>query len=266
MDLDTIKVGILGFGSITQATVDGFLGKNAVSPDRIYVYRRNQQALSADAAARGIHTCGSAEELVRESDVVIVGVNPNQVEGALAPVKDALKDKIVLSVVGGYFFDRYEEILPAGTAHLTTIPNVPISVGEGITIFEEKHSLSEEQYALIKELFERVGVVVTLETGMVELGCAVAGCTPAFAAVMIEAMGDAAVKYGMDRETSYRIAGQVLAGTGKMEVLTGQHPGALKDSVTSPGGTTILGVTELAKRGFSGDIVSGIDAIMNARD
>ncbi len=88
-----------------------------------------------------------------------------------------------------------------------------------------------------------------------------AGCGPAFAAMFIEALADGAVKYGLSRADAYRLASQMLAGTGKMQLKTNEHPGVMKDAVTSPGGTTIKGVAALEENGFRNAIIKAMDAI-----
>ena len=89
------------------------------------------------------------------------------------------------------------------------------------------------------------------------------GCGPAFAAMFIEALADGAVRYGVPRVTAYRLASQMLAGTAKLQLATGTHPGAMKDAVCSPGGTTIVGVAALERRGFRSAVMDSIDAIVN---
>ena len=91
------------------------------------------------------------------------------------------------------------------------------------------------------------------------------GCGPAFVAMFIEALGDAAVKHGVARADAYRMASQMIVGTGKLQLASGQHPGAMKDAVCSPGGTTIAGVAELERKGFRGAVIDAIDAIQNKK-
>ena len=106
--------------------------------------------------------------------------------------------------------------------------------------------------------------------GMVEfvdgkhLGIAgtISGCGPAFAAMFIEALSDGAVLYGLPRELSYKLASQMVAGTGKLQLATGRHPGVMKDGVCSPGGTTIAGVTAMERKGFRSAVIDAVDAVM----
>ena len=98
-----------------------------------------------------------------------------------------------------------------------------------------------------------------------DAGSAVAGCGPAFVDLFIEALADGAVKHGLPRAAAYRLASQMLAGTGKLQLETGAHPGAMKDAVCSPGGTTIVGVSVLEEMGFRAAVIDAIDAIESGR-
>ena len=89
----------------------------------------------------------------------------------------------------------------------------------------------------------------------------ISGCGPAFAAMFIEALSDGAVLHGLSRELSYKLASQMVVGTGKLQLMTGRHPGAMKDGVCSPGGTTIVGVTTLERKGLRSAVIDAIDAV-----
>ena len=110
--------------------------------------------------------------------------------------------------------------------------------------------------------FESLGVVEELPTHLMGIGGSVSGCGPAFCAMVIEALADAGVKYGLPRATAYRLASQTLAGTGKMQLATGQHPGAIKDGVCSPAGSTIRGVEALERAGLRAAMLDAIQATM----
>ena len=96
-----------------------------------------------------------------------------------------------------------------------------------------------------------------------DIATTIAGCTPAYTAMYLEALGDAACKYGLSREVGYRLVAKMLEGTGKMALESGKHPGELKDAVCSPKGTTIKGVAALEKRGFRGTVIKAIDKVMD---
>ncbi len=256
-----MKLGFIGFGNMAQALCDGFLGTQALHPDQIGACAQHYDKLCVNAARRGIRAFDSAAAVVDFADFVVIAVKPNLVETVVTPILNKLAQKVVISVAAGMTFERYEAILAAGTHHLSTVPNTPVAVGAGIIVCERRHSLSEEEWADFERLFSAVALIIPIDTPLLGVAGTVCGCTPAFAAMFIEALADAAVKHGIPRADAYRMASQVLVGTGSLQLATAQHPGVLKDAVCSPGGTTIVGVAELERTGFRGAVIDAVDAI-----
>ncbi len=257
-----IKVGFIGFGNMAQAMAEGMIRGGALEPDRIYACAGNQDKLRDNAGRYGIHGCETVRETVEKSDVVIVAVKPYLVEEVLSPVRDILKGKVLISVAVNLTFEKYEEFLLPGTHHLSTLPNTPVAVGEGIILCEERHSLTEEEFGTVRELFSSMGMVEVVDKEHLGIAGTISGCGPAFAAMFIEALSDGAVLHGLSRELSYKLASQMVAGTGKMQLATGRHPGVMKDGVCSPGGTTIAGVCAMERKGFRWAVIEGVDAVM----
>ena len=135
--------------------------------------------------------------------------------------------------------------------------------GEGVLLFEEKNSLLPEEREEIKKLFEALGIVIELPVHLMGIGGALTGCGPAFVDLIIEALGDAGVKYGVPRKQAYEMVSQMIIGSAKLQLETGEHPGVLKDNVCSPAGTTICGVDALEHAGIRAGFIDAIDAIMN---
>ncbi|HIV87908.1 MAG TPA: pyrroline-5-carboxylate reductase [Candidatus Pygmaiobacter gallistercoris] len=261
LDTKNVKIGFIGFGNMAQAMAAGLLLRQAVEPGQLYACAKNWEKLRGNTEPRGIHPCRDAAELVAACDLVVVAVKPYLVAEVLAPVKEQLAGKILVSVAAGKPFDAYEEILAPGTHHLSTVPNTPISVGEGIIACERRHSLTDDEWALFSEIFGKTALIVPVETAQLSIAGTLAGCGPAFAAIFIEALADGAVKQGLPRALAYQLASQMVVGTGKLQLATGAHPGAMKDAVCSPGGTTIVGVAALERRGFRGAVIDAIDEI-----
>lgn len=258
-----IKVGFLGFGNMGQAIADGLLYTKTLQPDQIYACGGSYGRLKNNAEVRGIHACHDAKEVVEASDVLVIAVKPGMVEPVLSPLGALLKEKMILSVVANYLFEDYEKILPEGCHHLSTIPNTPVSVGEGITICEKKHSLTEEGYRIIMELLSGIGLAVEVDGDQVNIASTISGCAPAFASMFTEALADAGVMYGLPRKMAYQLAGQMITGTGKLMTESGKHPGEMKDHVCSPGGTTIVGVAALEKCGLRAAVIEAVEAVMD---
>lgn len=261
MNINEIKIGIIGFGNMGQAMAKGWIQSNKISPKQILTSARNFDRLKSNSEAIGAVPYDDLNQLLVESDIVVLAVKPHQIAPVVEPLKEQLSTKIILSVAAGINYTDYQSILCEKTAHISLIPNTPVSIGEGITIAESKHSLTEEQLILVTDLLALLGLVEFVDTEKLSIAGTLAGCGPAFASMFIEALADGAVKYGLSRQEAYRLASQMIVGTGKMQLESGEHPGKMKDAVASPGGTTIKGITELEQQGFRGAVISAFDAI-----
>lgn len=257
-------VGFVGFGNMAQAMAKGFL-RGGVEGEKIFACAKRWDKLRQTAEELGIVPCEDSLQVLEQSDILILAVKPYLIEEVLSPLKDKLTGKVLLSVAAGWLFTRFEEVLPQGVHHLSTMPNTPVAVGEGVVLLEQDHSLTEEELSQVKELFSLLGSVETVTASQMNAAGTLSGCGPAYAAMFLEALGDAGVLHGLPRDLSYRLAAQMLAGTGKLHLTTGQHPGAMKDAVCSPGGTTIKGVAALERRGFRGAVTDAITAVLEGR-
>ena len=232
-----MKIGFVGFGNMASAMADGWIAAGVAASDMCACAGR-YDALVERCEARGMVACHDAAEVVAASDIVVAAVKPYMIEKVFAPLKDALAKKVVLSVAWTWDSAKWEQVLP-GVAHISTVPNTPVSVGEGVIACEKASTLS-----------------------LLFVGGTVGGCAPAFVAMAIEALGDAAVKHGIPRADAYRIVSQMVLGTAKLQLSTGQHPAAMKDAVCSPGGATIKGVVALEDAGMRSALVKAIDATL----
>lgn len=259
--IENIKIGFIGFGNMAQAIVTGLLDKQVIPSENLYACAKNMEKLKRNTDARGMNACKNARELVEKSDMVIIAVKPYMIPEVMEPLMDDLEGKIVVSLAAGYSFEKYEKIFKANTHHISTIPNTPVSIGEGIIVCENRHSLTEEEVRIFESIFSEIAILPFVDTKLLSVAGTVSGCGPAFVSMFLEALGDAGVKHGLPRDLAYRLAGQMIAGTGKMQVTTGTHPAVMKDAVCSPGGTTIRGVAALEKAGMRSAIIEAIDAI-----
>lgn len=256
-----LRIGFIGFGNMAQAITKGLIVKEVVRSSQISACAGCFERLQKNAAAYGIQAFRTAEEMIQKSDFVVIALKPYQIDEVIGPLKELLKDKVLISVAGGYGFERYAKLLGKGVHHISTIPNTPIAVGEGILVTESRHSLTEEEFSQFNELFSPIALIEMVEPQLLSIAGTLSGCTPAFTAMYLEALGDAGVKYGLSRDTAYRMAAKMLSGSGKLQLESKDHPGRIKDAVCSPGGTTIKGVSALEKGGFRGLVISAIDAI-----
>ncbi|WP_102346095.1 pyrroline-5-carboxylate reductase [Bacillus sp. Marseille-P3661] len=256
-----MRIGFIGFGNMAQALANGLVYKNAISPEQIYASAKNWDKLCENTMSKGFIPCRNSLELVEHVDMVVIAVKPNLVKEVITPIKEYLVDKIVISVVVNFTFDDYEEILAPNTHHLSTLPNTPVSIGDGIIVCETKSSLTAEEYDSFANLFSQIALIENVDTKNLGIAGTISGCGPAFTSMYIEALSDAAVLHGLPRDISYKLASKMVVGTGNLQLQSNTHPGVMKDEVCSPGGTTIVGVTTLERKGFRSSVIDAIAEI-----
>ncbi|MDD6038048.1 MAG: pyrroline-5-carboxylate reductase [bacterium] len=256
------KLGFIGMGNMAIAIAAGIIDNRLMDARDIYAYAPHYDKLKANAERIGFIAYQSLTDMVIECDTLVMACKPYQIEGVLSEIRDALAGKTLLSVASGWDYDTYAQYVDATTRVQFIMPNTPAKVGEGVFLFEEKNSLMTDEQQEVVQIFEALGRVVVLPSNLMKIGGVISGCGPAFIDLVIEALGDAGVKYGLPRAQAYQLASQMILGSAKLQLQTEEHPGVLKDQVCSPAGTTIRGVGALERAGLRAAFLDAIDAIM----
>lgn len=256
------KLGFIGMGNMAQALAEGFIKAGAIDKAKVFAFAPNQKKLQKNSTRIGFTPCATLTELAAAADTLVMACKPYQIESVLAELSNKLDGKALISIAAGWDYAKYQQHLKTATRLQFVMPNTPAMVGEGVLLFEETNSLDADERDEIMQLFAAVGLVQELPSSLMGIGGTVTGCGPAFVDLMIEAYGDAAVKYGMKRADAYRLISQMILGSAKLQLATDEHPGVLKDNVCSPAGTTIRGVTALEENGFRNACVKSVEAIM----
>lgn len=258
-----MKLSFIGFGNMASAIARGLIDFQCLPAENIYASAAHFDKLETRAKDLGIHACKDNREAAEAADLVILAIKPHMMEAVVSQIRQSLVDKTVICIAAGFTEERLRRLLPDECQSLCVMPNTPIRVGKGILVWDTSNSLSEDEKARVFGLFSPIALIAPVDSAHMNIAGTVAGCSPAFAAMFMEALSDAGVKHGLPRALSYEMAARVLEGTGALYMADKNHPGAMKDAVCSPGGTTIRGVSSLEKDGFRGDIISAIDAIMD---
>lgn len=258
-----MKLGFIGMGNMAMALCEGFINSGLIAKEDIYGYAPHYDKLIKNAERIGFVPEKNLKDMIGKIDVTIMACKPYQIENVLSEISDELKEKVLVSVAAGWGYSKYREYLDEAVRIQFVMPNTPALVGEGVMLFESENSLFPEERLEIIELFSSLGMVEELPSSLMGIGGAITGCGPAFVDLFIEAYADAAVKYGIQRKTAYRLVSQMIMGSAKLQIETGEHPGVLKDNVCSPNGTTIVGVAALERAGFRNACIECIDEIMN---
>ena len=252
-----MKIGFIGSGNMGGAIARGIVKSGVVSGKDVYLYDVIPAASAALANDIGGTAVNTPEELTGAADLFVLAVKPVYVKDACYA---GLAGKAVVSIVAGLSGAALAKQLPEGTRCLQTMPNTPAMVNEGVTALCEENTLTEDELAFVRRMFSAIGRVYTLPARLIEAESAVAGSGPAYAAMFIEAMADGGVLLGLPRVQAMEMAAQTLIGTAKMMLESGKHPGAIKDMVCSPGGTTIEAVRALEKGAFRASTIEAVVA------
>ena len=251
-----MNIGFIGMGNMAQALVKGW-SENA-QINTIFAAAKHYDKLCLRAESLGICAEEKVKDVVRKSDWIVIAVKPDVVEDVIGELD---LTKPILSVAAGWNCEKYVSVLGESARVQCIMPNLACAFGGGISLFEEENTLNAEEHKIAAALFESCGRVETLPASKINAAMAISGCGPAFAAMAMEALADAGVKYGIPRATAYRLAAQTLIGAGKMQMNTDSVPAQIKDRVCSPGGSTIRGVEALEAHGFRGALFAAVNAV-----
>ena len=228
--------------------------------------RKPASAVTADSllfrGKDGAEECGGAlRKIVEQADAVLLAVKPQVLASALEPLAGCLAGKPVISIVAGVPIDRLAGLTGSGRI-VRVMPNTPALVNAGMTSVTPNALVTPEDTADVLNIFRCFGEAEVIAEPMIHPVVGVSGSSPAYVFMFIEAMADAAVLGGMPRAQAYKFAAQAVMGSAKMVLETGEHPGALKDMVCSPGGTTIEAVRVLEEKGFRAAVIEAMTKCM----
>jgi pyrroline-5-carboxylate reductase len=213
------------------------------------------------AAAGGCQEAADALELCRRSDAVVLAVKPAQVAGVLASIAPAVGEgTVIVSIAAGVTLAALENGLGRPARMARVMPNTPLMVGRGMSAIAWSAGADEADRAFVRGVFASVGRVVEVEERLMDAVTALSGSGPAYVFSFIEALADGGVKAGLPREQAVLLAAQTVLGSAEMVLAGDRHPAALRDMVTSPGGTTIEGIHALEQGGFRGTVINAVEA------
>lgn len=259
--LSQSKIGFLGGGNMAAALVKGLLHSKVVPPEQIIVSDVKSERLAHLRETHGVHTTQDNHELVKLADVVVLAVKPQVFDKVLDAVgADFRSDQLLVSVAAGVPVSAMEARLPENARVVRSMPNTPATVDAGATAIAPGTHATDDDLEIARALFAAVGRVVTLDETLLDAVTGLSGSGPAYVMLMIEALADGGVKVGLHRDTALLLAAQTVFGSAKLLLETGEHPGRLKDMVTSPGGTAIAGLHTLESGGLRRTLIDAVEA------
>ena len=254
-------VGFLGAGNMAGALIRGLLASETVTAAQVRASDVCQERLERLRTDHGIETSNRNVDIVRWADVLVLAVKPQVLGSVLDEVgAEVGKNTTVISLAAGVPCAFIQARLPAGCRVVRSMPNTPALVLRGATAVTAGSHATEADTGLAVSLFNAVGRTVVVPETLMDAVTGLSGSGPAYVMLIIEGLADGGVRVGLPRDTALLLAAQTILGAAQLLVETGEHPGKLKDMVTSPGGTTIHGLGALEAAGVRHAMMAAVDA------
>lgn len=266
-----MKIGFIGTGNMGGAILKGYVRSEASEGNEILIHNRstehNEQMASAmmETAQTKIRICNDNRQLAEESDIIIIGVKPKDMEQVLKEITPAT-DKIIVSMAAGVSISKMENAMGRSGAFAKIIrimPNTPAQVGEAMTSMSRNTNVFDGEFEAAKAIFSSVGKCEEVDEDLIDCVIGVSGSSTAYTFMYIEALVQAACDNGMEEEQARAFAAQSVLGAAKMALESGESLEQLRINVCSPGGTTIEAVNTLFANGFMDDVKEGFQAAVD---
>ena len=256
---DPVMLGFVGAGKMATALANGCVRSGVVPAASVIASDAIAGAREAFARAVGARVTGFNPDVATAAQIIVLAVKPDQVGAVLAELRPFLTEAhLIVSIAAGIPLARLEEMLGPGARVIRAMPNTPALVGASASAFALGRWATRDDAAMVQRILSAVGLAIEVPEKLLDAVTGLSGSGPAYIYLAIEALSDGGVAAGLPRDIALQLAAQTVVGAGRMVLETGLHQGALKDMVTSPGGTTIEAVHELEKAGFRAALIGAV--------
>ena len=255
------KVGFLGAGKMATALAAGLCLSEFTVPEHVLASDVLKSARDHFVKSTQSRAVESNVEVAEHADIIVLAVKPHHVKHILTELLPHLKPRhLLVSIAAGVPVLTLLQVAGPDARVIRVMPNTPCLVGASASGFCLGGGATSADGKLVERMFSSVGIAFQLPEHLLDAVTGLSGSGPAYAYLMIEALSDGGVKMGLPRDVATRLAAQTLLGAAKMVLETHEHPGTLKDAVTSPGGTTIAGLHALEQGGLRGCLMNAVEA------
>ena len=254
------KIGIIGAGNMGEALISGLVHSRSSIPENIIISDIRKDKLRAVKEAYGVATTGNNLNVVDASEIVVYAVKPQIMASVLRETASTLDmTKVIISIAAGVPLAAIESCLNKDLRLIRVMPNIPASVKEGAAAIAAGKHVLKDDLKIAKAVFDSVGKSVIIEEELMDAITGLSGSGPAYIFLIVDALADAGVKMGLSREDALFLSTQTVLGAAKLLMETNEHPGRLKDRVTSPGGTAIAGLHTLEEGGLRTTLINAVE-------
>lgn len=252
------RIAFIGAGKMAEALIGGLIAKQVFARDEIVACAPSESTRSRVSGTYGIEVLETAKQACEGADIVVLAVKPKHVPDVFAEGPE-LAGKVLVSIVAGLTLSKLKSYVP-DAKNVRVMPNHCCMVLEGAMGYCCDPSVTDSDKRTVAGILESVGLAVEVDEEYMDAITGIAGSSPAFMYLVIDAMADAGVLNGLSRADSIRLAAQSMLGAAKMVLETGKHPDVLRDEVCSPGGTTIVGVRAAEDMGLRSAVIAAVDS------
>lgn len=261
------SIGFIGLGNMAGAIIKGLRASTDFANTVIIGFDHNQSKLEHFATKYQVQGKADASHVAAGCDILVLAIKPQGLDDLLPQIKGSIHPgQLLISLAAGRSLGFYAGFLSNQVPLVQAMPNINAKVGLSATALCANDAVSDQQLEQAKQLFSAIGSVTVLPESKLPAFSAIAGAGPAFAYLFIDALASAGIQAGLTRSQAQEAACAMLLGSTRLVMDTGEHPMALVDQVTSPGGTTIQGIHQLKKLGFEHAVHQAVLAVIEKNE
>lgn len=255
------RIAFIGSGNMGEALIKGITGASVFKNKNIIVTDIRKERLEHIKGLYKVNTTTDNRYAVKKSDIILLAVKPQIISKVVKEIGDLIdRGKLIITIAAGITISSIQDNLKKKGKIIRVMPNTPAIVQEGVSAIACGDDILKKDIEITKRIFNAVGRTVIVDESMMDAVTGLSGSGPAYIFLIIESLTDAGVKMGLPRDISRLLSIQTILGAAKLAMESGEHPGKLKDMVTSPGGTTIAGLHALEKGGLRSALMSAVEA------
>ncbi len=255
-------VSVLGAGKIGEAVAGRIAASGKVS--KVIMTKRNTSTLQLKASSK-LQVSADNVGAAKQAKIIIISVKAGDAKGVLTEISPFTEGKLVISLMAAVSIKKMQKALPKAMI-VRAMPNIAATIGEAITAYSPGERLSQSDHKHVQMILACFGDYIEVPESLMDAITALSGSGPAYIAILIEAMVTAGLKVGIPREIAFKLVTKTLTGTADLLSQKKMHPAELRDTVTTPAGTTIAGVYELEKGSLRTSIMNAVEAATQAAE
>tara|TARA_B100000959_G_scaffold274629_1_gene326794 strand:- start:30577 stop:31392 length:816 start_codon:yes stop_codon:yes gene_type:complete len=254
-------VAFIGAGFMGQALIRGLIKSGCLVAKQITISDSNERIVSDVVSQFKVNAAKSNEKAVERASIVILAVKPQDLPSVIKSLGKKLgKEKLIISIAAGVTINTICDLLPEKARVVRAMPNIAATIGESASAICLSEAATDTDLVMAKKIFDAVGESVVVDESLMDSVTGLSGSGPAFVFVFLDALIEAGVRSGLTREMATKLASHTMYGSAKLAIETGEKPSSIKDRVSSPGGTTLAGLSVLDTGTFKREVLKAVEA------